>query len=441
MSIKEYFSSGARLPQWRTAMPITCVAIRKVLGSFCVVLISALAACGDGDSNVAVGPPGIPSGSLPLRLQQIGTATSLNLNFPLYVTAPPGDNTRLFVVERGGAIKIVDLATQQVLPTPFLNLGGQVATDPNGEEGLLGLAFHPNFSFNGFFYVHLINLNGDTEIRRYTMFPLNPNQADASSQFLVMTVDQPDGLKNHKGGWLGFGQDGFLYVALGDGGGSGDPNQNAQNLNSLLGKILRINVNADDFPVDNTRNYAIPTGNPFAGALPGLDEIWSFGLRNPFRVSFDRLNGDFYIADVGQDRREEVNVATLAIGMGAGANFGWDTMEGTLCFEPATGCSTGGLVLPLVEYSHSNGACSGSITGGYVYRGSAIPSLQGTYFFADFCLGFVRSFRLVNGAATEQFDWPNLRPAGGSITSFGEDAAGELYITTQGGGLFRIVPN
>jgi glucose/arabinose dehydrogenase len=278
-------------------MPITCVAIRKVLGYFCVALVSLLAACGDGDSSVAVGPPGVPSGSLPLRLQQIGTAASLGLSFPLYVTAPPGDNTRLFVVERGGAIKIVDLATQQVLPTPFLSLTGIPTT---GEQGLLGLAFHPLFSLNGFFYVNLINSNGDTEIRRYTVFTANPNQADPSSQFLIMTVDQPDGLTNHKGGWLGFGQDGFLYVALGDGGGSGDPNQNAQNLNSLLGKILRINVNADDFPADNTRNYAIPNGNPFAGALPGLDEIWSFGLRNPFRVSFDRLNGDFYIADVGQ---------------------------------------------------------------------------------------------------------------------------------------------
>ena len=420
-------------------MPITCVSIRKALEYFSIALVSLLAACGDGGGSVASGPSGLPSGSVPLRLQQVGTTAALNLNFPLYVTAPPGDNTRLFVVERGGAIKIVDLTTQQVLPTPFLNLAGQVATDPNGEEGLLGLAFHPSFSINGFFYVNLINLNGDTEIRRYTVFPLNPDQADASSQFLIMTVDQPDTFKNHKGGWLGFGQDGFLYVALGDGGGAGDPNQNAQNLNSLLGKILRIDVNADDFPADNTRNYAIPNGNPFAGALPGLDEIWSFGLRNPFRVSFDRDNGDFYIADVGQARREEVNVATLAISRGAGINFGWDTMEGTLCFEPATGCSTGGLALPLVEYDHTQGC---SITGGYVYRGAnpALQALRGTYFYADYCAGFVRSFRLVNGVATEQFDWTPLRP-GGNITSFGEDAAGELYITTQQGGLFRIVPN
>ena len=387
-------------------------------------MASLFAGCGDGDG-------GSPDGGL--RLQQIGT--TLGLNFPLFATAAPADNTRLFVVEKGGVIKIVDMATQQTLPVPFLNLTGQVTSDPNTEQGLLGLAFHPNFALNGFFYVNLINLSGDSEIRRYTVPVGTPNVADPASALIILTVDQPVGQTNHKAGWLGFGQDGFLYAAFGDGGGVGDPNENGQNTGTLLGKILRINVDVDDFPTDAARNYGIPPGNPFAGG-GGLAEIWSFGLRNPWRPSFDRGTGDFYIADVGQNAREEVNVATFSSGAGAGVNFGWDTMEGTACFEPAVGCATGGLALPVLEYDHGQGC---SITGGYVYRGGAIQGLQGTYFYGDFCTGFVRSFRLFNGAATEQLDRAGLAPPGGGITSFGEDAAGELYIVTRGGGLFRIV--
>jgi glucose/arabinose dehydrogenase len=257
--------------------------------------------------------------------------------------------------------------------------------------------------------------------------------ANAASMLPIILVDQP-AATNHKAGWLGFGQDGFLYAALGDGGSS---SANGQALNTLLGKILRLDVDGDDFPADVTRNYAIPPTNPFAGPPAGLDEIWSYGLRNPFRNSFDRLNGDFYIADVGENRQEEVNVATLASGGGAGINYGWNTMEGSLCFNPMSGCNMGGLTLPVLEYNHTQGC---SITGGYVYRGNAIPGLRGTYFYGDFCQGFVRSFRFQKGVAAEQVDWIALRP-GGNITSFGEDAAGELYIVTSGGGLFRIVQN
>jgi len=349
---------------------------------------------------------------------------------------------RLFVVEKGGVIKVVDRATNALIGT-FLNISSLVST--TGEQGLLGLAFHPNYDLNGFFYVNLINLNGDTEIRRYHVPSITPNVADPASSTPVVTISQlmPDGItrfSNHKAGWLGFGQDGFLYAALGDGGGGGDPGENAENLNSLLGKMLRLDVDAPDaFPGDPNRNYAIPAGNPFFG-FPGADEIWAYGLRNPWRPSFDRGTGDFYIADVGEGRQEEVNVSTFVIGVGAGrgVNFGWDTMEGSLCFEPMTGCSMGGLTLPVIEYAHTGGACS--ITGGYVYRGTAVPALQGTYFYADYCAGFVRSFRFVNGMATEQTDWAALRPPGAFITSFGEDAAGELYIMTSGGGLFRIAP-
>jgi glucose/arabinose dehydrogenase len=394
------------------------ILINKYLRFCCVALMSVLSACGDSED--------LP---VALRLQPVGNA--LGLNFPVFAGAPPGDTTRLFVVEKNGVIKIVDRATEQTLPTPFLDLTSEI--NPAGEGGMLGLAFHPNYALNGFFYVYIINLNGDTEIRRYHV-SADPNVADSTSALLIISADQPNGVTNHKAGWLGFGQDGFLYAALGDG---GFDHGTGQNLLTLLGKILRLDVDGDDFPGDPNLNYAIPANNPFVGANPALDEIWSYGLRNPWRPSFDRGNGDFYVADVGGGRKEEVNVATLASGGGAGINFGWNIMEGTLCFNPMSGCPMGGLTLPVLEYDHSQGC---SITGGYVYRGAAIPRLQGAYFYGDFCQGFVRSFRLVNGVATEQTDWVALRP-GGSITSFGEDAAGELYIVTSGGGLFRIVQN
>jgi glucose/arabinose dehydrogenase len=362
----------------------------------------------------------------------------VSLSFPVFAIAPADGSNRLFIVEKNGVIKILNLVTQQLLPTPFLDLTGQIAT--SGEQGLLGLAFHPNFSQNGFFYINVVTPAGFTEIRRYRVSSTDPNQADPSSSTLVIRIDQhlPGGFlfSNHKAGWLDFGPDGYLYIALGDGGSGGDPQNVAQNLSILLGKMLRLNVDMDDFPVDPDRNYAIPADNPFAGAIPGADEIWALGLRNPWRASFDRGTGDFYIADVGQGAREEVNASISATGGGRGANYGWKIMEGTNCFSPP--CDVPGLTPPVLEYDHSGGACS--ITGGYVYRGNVIPALQGTYFYADYCLGFVRSFRLSGGMATERTDWPTLDP-NENITSFGEDAAGELYIVTQQGGLYRIVPN
>lgn len=403
-------------------MPAIADTISRARKLAWIVLVPLLAACGDG-GGVFIGTLP-PHPDIALRLEPIAGAPDLG-NTPLFLSAPPGDNTRLFVVEKGGMIKIIDMVgvgAPQVLPTPFLNLSTSISTA--GEGGLLGLAFHPNFSGNGFFYVNVINLSGDTEIRRYTV-SANPNVADTATETLIIRIDQP-AATNHKAGWLGFGQDGFLYAALGDGGANSG---NGQDLTTLLGKILRLDV--------SVLPYAIPAGNPFVG-MTGEDEIWAYGLRNPWRPSFDRVTGDLYVADVGQGRQEEVNVSTAANGAGRGINYGWDTMEGSLCFNPMAGCVMTGLALPVVEYDHSAGACS--ITGGYVYRGAAIPALQGTYFYADFCAGFVRSFRLVNGAATEQFEWAALSP-GVNITSFGEDAAGELYIMTAGGGLFRIVAN
>jgi glucose/arabinose dehydrogenase len=406
------------------------VSLKKAREFSSFALILLLSACGGGGGGNADRLPV----SMALRLEPINTS----LSAPLFLTTPAGDTTRLFVVEKDGVIKIIDLASPQGPPTVFLDVSGDV--NPTAEQGLLGLAFHPDFAQNGFLFVNLINNSGDTEIRRYHVTSAQPNQADPASEFLIIRIDQPAGLTNHKAGWLGFGPDGFLYAALGDGGGSGDPSNNAQNPNSLLGKMLRLDIDADDFPADTMRNYAIPAGNPFVGQAGTREEIWSIGLRNPWRPSFDRGTGDFYIADVGQDNREEVNVSIMSAGVaGRGLNYGWNIVEGTLCYPPGTAtCNTAGLTPPVVEYNHTEGC---SITGGYVYRGTAVPAVQGTYFYADFCAGFVRSFRFVNGQVIEQTEWPALRPPGAFITSFGEDAAGELYIMTSGGGLFRIVPN
>jgi glucose/arabinose dehydrogenase len=366
-----------------------------------------------------------PHPAFTLRLEQI----NVSLDFPLFLTAPPGDTMRLFVVEKGGKIKIVDRATNSLIGT-FLDISSLVSS--GSEQGLLGLAFDPLYAVNRRFYVSYTELNGNSVIARYLANSINANVAESAADRIILTVAQP--FANHNGGMIAFGPDNFLYVGLGDGGDANDPGNRAQNKDELLGKLLRIDVSQGTQPPATP--YSIPPDNPFVG-VTGADEIWGLGLRNPWRYSFDRQTGDLYIADVGQSAREEVNASTFASGAGKGINYGWKIMEGTLCRPPTSGCNMAGLTLPVVEYDHTNGACS--ITGGYVYRGAAVTALQGTYFYADYCAGFVRSFRLVNGMVTEHADWPAL--AGGNITSFGEDAAGELYIMTSSGGLFRIVPN
>ncbi|HUF34828.1 MAG TPA: PQQ-dependent sugar dehydrogenase, partial [Gemmatimonadales bacterium] len=233
---------------------------------------------------------------------------------------------------------------------------------------------------------------------------------------------------NHNGGHLAFGPDGYLYVALGDGGSSGDPQDRGQALDDLFGSLLRIDP-AGGSP------YAVPADNPFGASAGARPEIWSYGLRNPWRFSFDRLTGDLWIGDVGQNRWEEVNHAPAAEGAGRGLNFGWRRMEGRHCFETGS-CDQSGLTLPVLEYDHGSGC---SVTGGYVYRGAEIPELQGHYFYADFCRGFVRSMRLEADTVAEEADWPALRPGGG-IPSFGEDAAGELYVLVSDGRVLKIVP-
>ncbi|HXG79478.1 MAG TPA: PQQ-dependent sugar dehydrogenase, partial [Methyloceanibacter sp.] len=357
------------------------------------------------------------------------TRVAQGLNEPVFAGAPEGDLNRLFVVEKGGLIKIVNLATHKVLPTPFLNLTSDVSTQ--GERGLLGLAFDPDFDQNGFIYVNLTNNDGDTEIRRYTVSANDPNRASLASETLILRVDQPN-FANHKAGWIGFGPDGYLYIPLGDGGGAGDPNENAQNIDSLLGKVLRIDVHGDDFPADNSRNYAIPADNMFVGEA-GADEIWALGLRNPYRDSFDRATGTFFIADVGQNAFEEIDLGA------AGANYGWDAFEGPNPFDP-TPLGGGTLTDPIHSYSHSVGNV---VIGGYAYRGSS-DSAQGQYFFAD--LGAGKLFKLhFNGTSWDTANITSLlRTNRGSIdalSSFGEDGAGNLYVTDLADGeVFRLTP-
>ncbi len=384
-----------------------------VLMTLCLCITGLLTACGS-DSNSGNAAPTSTS----LKLQTVAS----NLSSPVLLTSPPGDQTRLFVVEQGGTIRILDRATGNVLST-FLTVTGITS---GGERGLLGLAIDPNYNANGRFYVDYTDANGVITIARFVVSSTNPNVADPNSQVILISIPHPT-FANHNGGMLAFGPDGCLYAAVGDGGSSGDPSNNAQNLRSRLGKILRID------PTTPGTACTSGTVNPFV--LSGGDQlVWSYGLRNPWRFSFD--GADLYIGDVGQEAREEINVSQ-GPNAGRGLNYGWRLMEGSACFNPSVNCNNGTLTLPILEYPHDNGACS--VTGGYVYRGTAIPVIQGTYFYADFCAGFVRSFRFNNGSALEQTEWPLL--ASSSITSFGQDGLGELYILTRGGTVSRIVPN
>jgi glucose/arabinose dehydrogenase len=378
----------------------------------------------------------VPGVRAETQLTTVRVAAGLTL--PLFVTAPPGDTTRLFIVEQhtgtDANIKILNLSSGIVNATPFLTIHG-VST--GNEQGLLGMAFHPAYATNGYFYVNFTNSAGTTVIQRYTV-SANPDVADPNSAYAIVSITQP--YSNHNGGWIAFGPDGYLYVGMGDGGSEGDPQDRAQNLNELLGKILRIDVNSDAFPGDPNTNYAIPPSNPFVGR-PGNDAIWAYGLRNPWRNSFDRLTGDLYIADVGQGAWEEVDFQSAA-SLG-GENCGWDCYEGNAPYDP-NDCTPFTLkVFPIYTYDHGGSRCA--ITGGYVYRGSRICDLQGTYFFADYCAAQIWSFRYDGTNLTDFRDrTAQLDPPGSlainSITSFGEDAAGELYICDQGGEIFKIVP-
>ena len=360
-------------------------------------------------------PPGTAPPATTDSLRLVPVVTS-GLSSPLYLTAPTGDTARLFVVEQSGQIRIVRHG--QLLPAAFLDIHTRLVS--GGEQGLLSVAFHPNYATNGYFYVNYTDLNGDTRVERYTVSAADSNLADTATHKLIIFIPQP--YTNHNGGLVMFGPDGMFYIGMGDGGSVGDPQNRAQSPDSLLGKLLRIDVDAGD-------PYAIPAGNPFATS-GGAKEIWALGLRNPWRFAFDRSAGLLYIGDVGQGLWEEVDVQPASQG---GLNYGWRIMEGAHCYNPAN-CSSAGLVLPAVEYDHSNGQCA--IIGGFVYRGARFPALAGQYFYADLCAGWVRSFSYAGGVVTGQTSW-NLDVSPGTPLSFGEDARGELYLLT-GGGVYRI---
>jgi len=394
--------------------------------------LAGLAACGGGSGGMAVTaplpptvppittPPVTPPATLQLALQPVASG----LAQPLYLTAPAGDS-RLFIVERPGRIRIV--ANGALLATPFLDISSQ--TTSAGERGLLSMAFHPQYAQNGSFFIYYTDSNGDIAVDRMKVSAGNANLADPATAGRVITIPHRE-FSNHNGGQLAFGADGYLYIGTGDGGGAGDPLRNGQNLNSLLGKILRLNVGI----VVPGQTYGIPSDNPYAGQAGRRGEIWAAGLRNPWRFSFDRADGLLYIADVGQDQREEVDVAPATQ---AGLNYGWNIMEGTACYNAAS-CSQAGLTLPVFEYLHGASDVNGcSITGGYVYRGAAIPELAGTYFYSDYCKGYLKSFAYRNGAVSAAQEWAVDNP--GNVLSFGQDAQGELYVLAGSGQVLRIV--
>jgi glucose/arabinose dehydrogenase len=373
------------------------------------VLVSILlaSACnGSSGGGAVVSTPGL-----------VATVVASGLSSPLHLTAPASD-PRLFVVEKPGRIRIVE--NGQLRATPFLDISSLVST--GSEQGLLSLAFHPQYAANGYFYVNYTDTSGNTRVVRYAV-SADPNVADVASAKLILAVAQP--ASNHNGGHILFGPDGMLYIAMGDGGGGGDPFSNGQDTGTLHGGLLRIDVDRGD-------PYAIPADNPLVGQPGARAEIWAYGLRNPWRIAFDSATNLLYIADVGQSAWEEVNVVSAAAG---GLNYGWNIMEGQHCFNGGA-CNSNGLVLPVLEYDHGVGC---SITGGYVYRGSDVPAVQGRYFYSDFCSGFLRSFVYVNGVATDARDWEV--DTLGRVLSFGEDAAGELYVLSQNGNVYRLIVN
>ena len=343
---------------------------------------------------------------------------------PLLVTHAPGD-ARIFVVEQGGRVEIVKDGS--ALTTPFVNISGLLTSPRGAEQGLLGMAFHPGFSSNGRFFLAYTDGGGDLVVGEFNATP-GSDVASSTQVAKIIEVNQP--FTNHNGGHILFGPNGYLWVGVGDGGGGGDPADNGQDNTTLLGSILRIDVDSDDFPGDSSKNYGIPPGNPFDSGA-GADEIWVYGLRNPWRFWIDDSTDRLYIADVGQGQREEITVVSLN---GGGENLGWNILEGSRCYPNGGSCSTAGTVLPQVEYTHSVGR---SITGGIVYRGEDLTELNGTYFYGDFSLGWVRSM-LYDGSVDNHWDWEPPLSETSLISSFGIDDDGEMYIVSLGGDIWRL---
>jgi len=388
------------------------------------LMAAALAACGGGGGGgsappVTPPPPEPPKPAFALAVKEVASG----LSTPLLLTAPAGD-TRRFIVERPGRIRILS-SDGTLRSTAFLDLTGLISTD--GEGGLLSMAFHPNYAQTGRFYIYYTDKFSNIAIDEVKV-SADANVADANSLKRIITIPHPT-YTNHYGGMLAFGADGYLYAGTGDGGGAGDPNGNAQNLDSLLGKLLRLKVDDVIAPL-----YNVPADNPFVGQAGKRGEIWAYGLRNPWRFAFDNSTSSLYIADVGQGLKEEVDVVASGL---KPANYGWNIMEGSSCYNAAS-CAQQGLTLPVFEYDHgANNANGCSITGGFVYRGTALPELAGRYLYSDYCKGFLKSFLYANGAVSESKDWA----VGdiGQIPGFGQDAAGELYMLSDSGKVYQII--
>lgn len=382
----------------------------------CAALIADLvlmAGCGGGSgggSTIKQQPP----------LQITLTSVATGFTSPVDLENAGDGTSRLFVVEQGGTIRILQNGT--VLPTPFLDITAKVTS--GGETGLLGLTFHPGYSQNPLFYLNYTLTTGgqlQTVIAEYRASAGNPNVADPNSERILLRVNQP--FANHKAGQLAFGADGMLYFGLGDGGSGGDPNGNGQNTQVLLGKMLRIDVDH----TSTGKQYAIPNDNPFVNG-GGLPEIWAYGMRNPWRFSFDPPTGRLFLADVGQDAYEEIDIVTK------GNNYGWNVMEGTHCFNPASGCNMTGLTLPIIDYSHSEGA---TVIGGFVYHGALIPALQNAYLFGDFSNG---KMWILQQPTTNNWTRTLVLSSGRQISSFGRDEAGELYVVDYTGSVLQVRP-
>ncbi len=369
-------------------------------------------------------PQPSPTPRTPISAVRLEPYPVSGLDRPLYLTH--AHDNRLFVVEQPGRIRIIDEG--QLLSQPFIDLLDRVGS-LGFEQGLLSVAFHPNYHNEGTggfgrFYVNYTDYSGTTHVSRFSVDPNDPNRADKNSEVILLSVDQP--YMNHNGGQLKFGPDGYLYVGLGDGGAGGDPLSNGQNPGTALGSILRLDV------TDGGEAYGIPSDNPFLEDTNRLAETWAYGLRNPWRFSFDRLTGDMYIADVGESQWEEVNFQP-ANGRG-GDNYGWNITEGTHCF-PTDPCDSTGLVMPIAEYGHDQGC---SVTGGYVYRGQQYPQMTGNYFFGDYCTGII--WRLYPGP-DGGWEAATVLDSDLILSSFGEDVAGELYVLDIiSGSIFRVVP-
>ncbi|HSW35487.1 MAG TPA: PQQ-dependent sugar dehydrogenase [Candidatus Limnocylindrales bacterium] len=409
--------------------------IKKVLVILSLVLVTVTASCAPAIApSPTLKPTATPAFTpAPTPTQPPGTRPPVNIQvervFPnlsfremTNLVQPDDSSGRIFVTEQRGVIQAINPGQPSGGSQVFLDITDRVNRGGN-EEGLLGLAFSPGYRENGYFYVYYSAANPRRSVlSRFSLDQVNPRVALPKSEVIIMEIAQP--YSNHNGGQIAFGPDGYLYVGSGDGGSAGDPQGYGQNLGTLLGKILRIDVS----DISAALKYKVPPDNPFT-AVPGARaEIWAYGLRNPWRFSFDRETGLLWSGDVGQNRWEEINIITR------GANYGWNIMEGPDCFSPATGCDQTGLTLPIFEYDHSQGC---SVTGGFVYRGEKIPSLQGYYIYGDYCSGKIWALDYRSEAVKANI---LLAESGLSITSFGEDLAGNLYILSRQGGIYTLVP-